>query len=196
MIGPTSKNKKNYEFHFLYWPIETDAGVWQTAVSTELFSFWRGISQPAETQTAAAEGNFIDCIAPHIYTLCIKVFVYYHHRKECLHSEIGTEKSKFVCSLVAITKSADMLNTDLDLVSDLQWQKKEFFKIFFSVSLCMCVWVCVCLCYSAVLSTLSALQSVKRLFFRWRQSWKDSNNWVYKTLILPCSSWLLSLSLL
>lgn len=53
--------------------------------------------------------------------------------------------------------------------------------------------LCVCL-FSAGLSRWSAVQSVKRLFFRWSQSWRDSNNRVYKTLILLCWSWFLSLS--
>lgn len=97
--------------------------------------------------------TFIDFIAPHIYTLCIKVFVYYHHRKECLHSEIGTEKSKFVRCLFTITNNADMLNTDLDLVSDFLWEKNTFFaffKNFVSLSLCMFVWVCVYVCVAAL----------------------------------------------
>lgn len=53
--------------------------------------------------------------------------------------------------------------------------------------------VCVHVCFRTVLSRLSALQSVKRLFFRWSQSWRDSNNGVYKSPILLCWSWFLCL---
>lgn len=55
-----------YLFHLFSILIETDVGVWPTATSTESFSFWRGVFQPAKTQTAATEGKVIDFTLLHV----------------------------------------------------------------------------------------------------------------------------------
>lgn len=121
-------------------------------------------------------------------------------RPKSLHSEIRYWEMKCVYILLVFKKNTDAseyrvrlkFSTRFTLTKNWSYIPAPTFFFF----LCVCLCMCVCVCFSAVLSRLSALQSVKRLFFRLSQSWKDSNNWVYKTLILLCSSWFLSLSLL
>ena len=186
-----------YPFHLLSTHRNLCCSVTYTCINRVILILTRSITVCWDTDNSCRGWDFY-CSAPWGYTLQITFHADIHYICHRVFTDAFREKNQTTYMQKAQRYIWVKSYTYLKVVSGLTHTYIFFNRTLVCVCVCVCVCMCfcMCVCFSAVLSRLSALQSVKRLFFRWSQSWRDSNNWVYKPLILLCWTWFLSLSLL
>lgn len=157
--------------------------MWPPAIPTDSLSLWWGVPQPAGTQRAAAEGKVIQCSGVYVK---LQMDIFSLHLTMKRYTGLRVTLNIFLYWKITLTfLCLFKIHIDNKLIT---------LHCYIPAPTFLRACICMCVCFSAALSRLSASRSVKRLFFRWSQSWRDSNNWVYKILILLCWSRFLSLS--